>query len=267
MFGVSSFAPIADRLGVGIVSGRVFKPGHREILLGQKSARRLGLDVGDQLTFGRSQTYSISGIYSLGIDFLDGGFFLELAEAQTLLRRADRVNLAFISTDNNSKVSQVLTSIENQFPDYIAVPGGELTSNIGPVSMIKALMASISAIALAVSSIIVMNTLFMTLTEKTKEIGILMAIGWRRGMIMKIVIYESLLICIIGAIIGFVLAYPALALLNSLPAIGPSWLPESPTPTLLIEAVGLAALLGCVSALYPAFYTTKLLPAQALRYE
>ena len=83
---------------------------------------------------------------------------------------------------------------------------------------------------------------------------------------MQIILTEALLICVAGALVGFFAAYPALDLLNALPTIAPGILPSSPSIALLPQPLILAVLLGFASGIYPALHTTRLLPAQALRY-
>jgi len=267
VFGVSSFAPVAGRMGVGLVDGRTFTPGTNELLLGQKVAKRFNLNVGGTVTFDDKNIYTVSGIYSLGIDYLDGGIFLDIEQARKLLNRQKMINMAFVTVHDDSNIAGIIGNVNGQFPDLLAIPGGELTRHVNNFNMIKTLVNSIGIITVLVGSILVLNTLLMAISERTKEIGILMAIGWSRLMIMTTIFYESLIMCVAGAISGFFMTYPLLGFLNTMPVIGPSWLPENPLFELFPVAIFLGGALGMASALYPALFATRLLPARSLGYE
>jgi putative ABC transport system permease protein len=133
--------------------------------------------------------------------------------------------------------------------------------------MIDNFITAVSVTALLLSGVLIMNTLLMAITERTREIGILMAIGWPRRMIVLLLVCEGVMLGLLGGVAGYMLAFPALALLGMLPAMGPGWLPPVPDPTLLLPAIVLAGGIALLSSLYPAFHITRLLPAEALRYE
>jgi putative ABC transport system permease protein len=108
----------------------------------------------------------------------------------------------------------------------------------------------------------------MAVSERTKEIGILMAIGWSRSRIMRTIIWESLVICFIGGLVGNLMS---LALLWGLQFVHPAgvwvWASVSGVPRIILISMGVSLLLGLLSSLYPAFLSTRLLPAEALRHE
>jgi len=203
IFGASDFNPIANRLGLGLVEGRNFTPGRDELLLGQKAARRLGFGVGSHVTLANEQTFLVTGIFSLGIDYLDGGIFLDITQAQQLLNQKKMINLAFITVDSQERIEEVVSGVNERFLKLLAYPSGELSRNIGTLQMVKVLVPAISLVTLIVCSIIILNTLIMAVSERTKEIGILMAIGWPRRMIMMILINESMLISLAAATLFF----------------------------------------------------------------
>ena len=266
LFGTSDFNPIASRLGLGLVEGRKFTSGRNEILLGQKAARRLGLSVGDNLSLDTERAFIISGIYSLGIDYLDGGVFLDIKQAQKILNQDKVVNLVFLTLAHSALMNEVVDEINRHYPKLLAYPSGELSQNVSALRMVNVLVYAISFVTLLVSCLVVLNTLVMALSERTKEIGILMAVGWPRKRIMMTIIIESTLITLLASGLGYLFSYPLLALMNFLPSVGPSWLPDAPEGIFLFHTLAIGALMGIISAIYPALFATRLLPAKALRY-
>jgi len=265
VMGVSAYEPVAKRLGVSLIKGRNFRAGTDEVLLGQRAARKLELGVGDALVLGK-RSFEIVGVYSLGLDFLDGGAFLDMERAQEFLALKGKVNIAYIEMTEGARIDEVIGLIEERFPGLAALPAGDMVRNDAAVQMVGTFATAVSLIGLAVCGVTVLNTLLMSVAERTGEFGTLMALGWPRQMIMGIILIEALLMCTLGALVGFAAAYPALEILNALPSIAPGILPSSPSITLLPEALLVAVILSFASGLYPAIHTTRLLPALALRY-
>jgi len=95
-----------------------------------------------------------------------------------------------------------------------------------------------------------------------------MAIGWGRLMIAKTLFFEAALICIAGGILGNVIGMAQLWLFDYINPEGLGWwVSFSGNIPIFFQSLGLSALLGLISSLYPALLTSKLLPAEALRYE
>ncbi|MCK5682241.1 ABC transporter permease [bacterium] len=271
LFGVSSLHPylsVAEWIGTGIVDGRMFRSGEHEILLGRLAAKRLQVEIGSTVNIGNNQTYTVSGIYWLGQGILDGGAIVELGCSQSLLRREGNVNmvLAEVRGDKRNLV-QLISRIQEYLPDVSVIPGSSMRSQIRAVTMIDSFINAVSSAALFLGGLLILNTLLMAVSERTREIGVLMAVGWSRRMIMTLLISEALMISAVGGILGYGLAFPALKFLTMLPSIGPGWVTPMPAPELFIRAISLAVVIGGISSLYPAFRAIRMTPAVALRYE
>jgi putative ABC transport system permease protein len=119
---------------------------------------------------------------------------------------------------------------------------------------------------LIVGGLGVLNTMLMSILERTREIGVLRALGWRRRDILTLILREALLLGSLGGlvslIIGIVLAY----LLSMAPLVGwvlqPQW-----SLGVFTRALTIALLLGIIGGLIPAYRATRLQPVEALRYE
>ena len=135
---------------------------------------------------------------------------------------------------------------------------GAYNNTMGVVLLIGLLVTGIS---LFVGGVGVMNIMFVSVTERTREIGIRKAIGARRRSILMQFLFESSVICLIGGVIGIVLA----ALLTFL--IDAVLMPASLSPGILIAAVVISILVGVLSGIVPAWRGARLDPIEALRYE
>jgi ABC-type antimicrobial peptide transport system permease subunit len=124
------------------------------------------------------------------------------------------------------------------------------------------LLASIAAVSLLVGGIGVMNIMLVSVTERTREIGIRKAVGAKRRDILIQFVIESLTLCIAGGIIGTLLGTGAAALLSDLAG----WRTVV-TPSSILLAFGFSAAVGIGFGIYPAQKAARLHPIEALRYE
>ncbi len=119
----------------------------------------------------------------------------------------------------------------------------------------------ITSISLFVGGIGVMNIMFVSVTERTREIGIRKAVGAKRRTILTQFLFESSAICLVGGFIGVVLSFGVAALINKLV------LPASVSIPIVIVALMISCLVGVLSGIIPAFRASRLNPIEALRYE
>ena len=135
---------------------------------------------------------------------------------------------------------------------------GAFNNIVGAVLGIGLLVTSI---ALFVGGIGVMNIMFVSVTERTREIGIRKAIGAKRYSILMQFLFESAVICLIGGLIGITIASGLTALINA------TLMPASISPGILVAAVFISVMVGIFAGFVPAFKGSRLDPIDALRYE
>jgi len=119
----------------------------------------------------------------------------------------------------------------------------------------------ITSISLFVGGIGVMNIMFVSVTERTREIGIRKAVGAKRRTILTQFLLESAAICLVGGFIGIILSFAIASLINKF------LLPASVSMPIVIVALMIATIVGVLSGIIPAFRASRLDPIEALRYE
>jgi putative ABC transport system permease protein len=133
------------------------------------------------------------------------------------------------------------------------------------IQLADALVLLVSSISLLLGSLGMMLTMFMSVYERTREIGVLRALGWRKSRILLMVLCESWFICLGSAILGVLGAYVVVWLFSFEPTI--QRLSPSLNPEVWWQAAIVALLMGFVGGIYPAFRAARLLPTEAVRHE
>ena len=183
---------------------------------------------------------------------------------------SDRIQEISILVDSPEEVDtvarlirNVLTRLHHGAQDYeLIVPRELLKQSQQAQEVFNIVMSSIAGISLLVGGIGIMNIMLATVSERTREIGIRRAIGASRRMILTQFLLETLVLTLLGGVIGVLLGIGGAALISLLAG----WRTQISLQTILI-AVGISALIGIVFGLYPASQGADMDPIRALRYE
>lgn len=128
------------------------------------------------------------------------------------------------------------------------------------INVFTIFIAAVSAISLVVGGIGVMNIMLVSITERTREIGIRKALGAKTGTIMFQFLTESIILCLIGGLIGFLLGVALAALVSHIMNV-----PLTVQPSTVALAVGFSSAIGIIFGVYPARRAAKMPPIEALR--
>ncbi len=263
--GTSSLEPVLS--SISLVEGRLPDLRKREILLGRKASRKLERAVGDTIQVITGQPFRVVGVYATGSRLFDNGMIMSLAYARTYLKRSDEINVVLLRLKQGYSADKLIGTLQDALPEITVTKSRDLLGQIQFVQVIDAISKGLSLVALIIAGIFVSNTMLMAITERTREIGILMAIGWSRFMIFKTILAETLVICFIGGLFGNLLGLLLLWMSSHSGIIGLDWAQASITRPIFYQSIGLSTILGVCCSGYPAFIATRLSPVQALRHE
>lgn len=237
----------------------------RDLLLGKAAAKNYKKRVGDTIQIS-SNAFRVVGIFETGIGYEDGSGVISLAEAQRVFKKPNQVSFYGVKLRDRDQAERVRQQIESRYPQLAVSKSTEFGENTNDMQTFRTMTNALSFLSVVVGGIGIMNAMLMAVFERTREIGTLRALGWRRRRVVGMIIGESLLLSFVSGITGIVLGIGLGALLTAEPTMGAT-LKGSYPPALLAQAIGIALVLGAIGALYPAWRASSLSPIEALRYE
>jgi ABC-type lipoprotein release transport system permease subunit len=287
IFGIDPASPASDPYRLGIISGSFFTPDDNGgLLIGKPVATNLHLSAGDKVSLSvntangdvEEQTFVVRGIYSTNTYGFDSTtILLPLAKAQVFTQTQNHASTIFVLLKDTSYTDGVASALK--------VPAGlkVLTwKDLNPLildweTQANSYIGILYLIILAISASVIINTLIMSVYERTREIGILSAIGMRGGRIMLLFLAESALLAVGGVLMGVVLGLLAAFLFNIhgfyIGSMGLTGFMVADTifaKLTLANMINLSILTFIVTilaGLYPAIMASRLQPVEALRAE
>ncbi|EDY18787.1 protein of unknown function DUF214 [Chthoniobacter flavus Ellin428] len=249
-----------------LVSGRLPKDAHEKVVvLGTLAAQILGKKVGDTLQL-ETEELPVVGVVDGGAMVENNSVILSLPLYQELTGNQGKINVLNIrATPGTTKeeISDLCQRIQSLVPQLHAMPAEEDVRSSQAYRIIHGMSWGTSLLAVLVGILGIMNTMLMTVFERTQEICVLLALGWKRSRIIRMILCESALLGFLGGAGGVILGFFGVKLLVTAPIIRGLLEPDV-NAGLLAEGVAIAIVVGVFSGLYPAWRSSRLLPAQAL---
>ncbi|MCI0475232.1 MAG: FtsX-like permease family protein, partial [Anaerolineales bacterium] len=237
----------------------------RDMLLGKVAAKNLKKKVGDVLQVSGA-SFRVVGIYETGTGYEDAASVITLSEAQKLFKRPNQVSWYFVKLKDLSQAETVARQIEAKFPEVTVTKSSEYADKTNDMQSFRAMTAALSFLSILIGGVGMMNAMLMSVFERTREIGTLRALGWRRRRVVGMIVRESLALSFFSGLVGIAFGMGLGRLMEAEPSMG-SFLQAVYSPTLLAQAMIVALALGMMGALYPAWRAANLSPIEALRYE
>ncbi len=204
-------------------------------------------------------------------------------QAATILSKTPYFSGIYVVVDNTADVANVQNTITTYYGTNVRVisPGQILTSIQGITGQLTLFLGSIGAVSLFVATVGIVNTMYVSVMERTREIGILKAIGYRPKQIMGMFLSEAALTGVVGGITGLILGYALSFLMGGElagstlsfgggrggPGGGGAAIVPVFSTELIIFALTFPVLLATVAGLYPAWRASRMNPVAALKYE
>ena len=253
-------------------SGRKFRDGQPEIILGELLASNLNKTAGDTLDIQGSK-FTVSGVFHGGSALEAGAVIFPLDQLQQIGSLQGKVTAFHVrlrpapaGQSPEHYLQSAQAQIEAALPGLRAVPAAERASNNQLVVLAHAAAWGTSSIALLIGIMGIANTMAMSVFERTREIGILRALGWNRWRVMLLIQLEAAALGLAGGVVGLSFGWGALRILSTLPQTG-IIVSAAFSPLLLLEALGVAVLAGLLAGAIPAWRGAQLSPVEALRHD
>ena len=259
-----------------VLDGRVLGPSdHRKAILGEKMAGNLKKLVGDTVYI-QQEPFQVAGIFRSFVVYENGSVVVLLEDLQELMARPDRVTGFSVvlepSRDKAAQVERVRHAIENLTDEkgrkvgLSAMPTSEFMTKSLHLRLAAGMAWLVSLLAVGIGTIGVLNTMLMSVLERVKEIGILRAVGWPRFRVVRMVLGESVLLSLAGALVGIGGAVLLVKLLVYVPAVN-GFIDGRVVPRAITQGFVITLLIGLVGGLYPAYRASRMTPTEALRHE
>ena len=210
-----------------VVEGRALASGaDREVTIGRKLAEKLRVRLGEKIVVmaqaadGELGTaaYRVSGIFATESASFDGAFaFVTLPAAQSLLALGSKVSTINVRLDDRSRTAAAVRDLRMRFGSrgVAFAPWQELLPQLDEMVKFNRVVTNILlAVLLLVVATAVMNTVFMAVNERTREFGVMMALGTRPAAILRMVVYETVLLLLLATLAGYGAGIAAVAYLG-----------------------------------------------------
>ncbi len=268
---------------IEILSGRRLQPGDKQkVMLGRTLAENLKRATGDTVVFGRddpddpSNRFEVVGVFNSPVVFEQGAALIPIEDARALTgMRITGFSVRVARSegvDHDAAVEAVRQQIEalrdpaDPTVRLAAQKPESYVNNLSHLRMLRAVSWLVSALGLVIGVIGMLNTMIMSVVERTQEIGILRAVGWPPARVVGMVLGESVLLGVAAAALGTLGAIAATHVLTMFPQVN-GFIEAGVSPKVALRGFVLTVLIGVVGGLYPAVRAARLLPTEAIRHD
>ncbi len=234
-----------------------------QIIAGAAAAASLGIKTGDNLRLS-GRTFTVSAIIRETGGAEDGLIVGDLHAVQKVLGKEGKISMVEIAAFcRDCPISEMVLQIAEKFPDgKVTALKQAVMSKMQSIELFRSFSYGISALVVFVGSLLVFVTMMGSVNERTREIGIFRAIGFRKGHVMQVILFEAIVVGLLGGVTGFISG--SVVAWAVVPFISEGSY-ASMNLSLGGVAVLLAVALSLLASLYPAHKGSSLDPSEALR--
>lgn len=236
-----------------------------ELLLGSEASRVLNVSSGDNITI-KGESFKVAGVLDQTGSQDDSLVFASLKQAQRLLGKEGKITLVEVAAlCSGCPIGDMVTQIAEVLPDAkVSAIQQVVEGRLKTLDQFKRFSYAMAAVVVFIGSLIVFVTMMGSVNERTTEIGVFRAIGFRKSHIMRIILLEAALVSLLAGFLGYAAGMGGAKI--ALP-----FMAESKTAlivwdsTVAFGSIGLALVLGLLASLYPALHASRMDPTEALR--
>jgi len=270
-------------MGFELVEGRWPIPGKREIFVGFLVPEEIfpGMKTGTQITLKGKQFGVVGVLKSIGSKQDDSQVYVDLDIYREITGERAGAKMAMAKIKPGYSAEEVVENIKENLeesrkrrrgedlPSYTVISSEKMTDIVGNImGLIQVVIFGFASIAIVVGGIGIMNTMYTSVHERIREIGIMKAVGARRKTIIAIFLIESGIFGLVGGLGGIVLGLGLAKIVEIYCQTQNLFiLKASITPQLVFFGLAFSFLIGCIAGYLPARSASKLNPVDALRYE
>ncbi|MDO5851527.1 MAG: ABC transporter permease [Methanobacteriaceae archaeon] len=248
---------------IGLTSGNPYNTDD-QIVIGKLLADEKNKKIGDTINI-KNKDYTITGIFETGDRGKDNSIIMNLAPARDIGKLEDgEVFLETVQVKAGSNVDTVRNKVNDSTSNEIIAltDASELDSVKGLLNIINSATIVISGLSIVIGGLGVINTMLMSVFDRTKEIGLLKAVGWSDKRIISMILGESIIITLTSFVIAAIIAIIGLSIVSYLGYFNAVYTVKTFGIALIVSIV-----VGLVGGFYPAYRASKFQPTEALRYE
>ncbi|MDD2736406.1 MAG: ABC transporter permease [Desulfuromonadaceae bacterium] len=236
-----------------------------DLLLGSDASKVLNVSPGDTLTI-KGESFKVAGVLDQTGSQDDALVFASLKKAQKLLDKEGKISMAEVAAlCSGCPIGDMVTQIAEKIPDAkVSAIQQVVEGRLKALDQFKRFSYAMAGVVVFIGSLIVFVTMMGSVNERTTEIGIFRAIGFRKSHIMQIILLEAALVSLLAGFLGYAagmggakLALPFMAESKNVHLIWDGWIAGG--------SISLALLLGVLASIYPALHASKMDPTEALR--
>jgi putative ABC transport system permease protein len=246
--------------GFRYLSGGPFKNPH-ELLVDSVEARSERLHVGSTVKLGKD--WRVAGVVEEG---KLSRMFGDIKTLQDEYAQTDKVNFVWVKVDDPANIPTLVAELKQKLPEYYVYTMEEMTSLLTPdnVPIVKGFTKVVIGIAVIVGFLVVFLSMYTAVLERTREIGVLKALGASPAYVLGILIRETVLLALAGSIVGILMSFGSQVLITN---FAPAFLTMEIVKEWWPIATAIALIGSLVGALYPGFKAAKQDAIEALSYD
>jgi putative ABC transport system permease protein len=242
-----------------------FQSDREGIVLGERAADFLEVKLGESVELGQHR-YPVVGIVRLENGFENGGVFMPLKACQDAFHKEGVASILAVALAPNHEPGEVKRWVADRYPKLTALENDEFSKTYSQFKILKTTAWVVGGCAFLLGGLSVTNTMILSVFSRIKELAVTRVCGFSRSQVVGMIFGESLIVSLMGVLLGWGLSTGGLWLLREVPALQGYIEPRVGWQEVLGATV-LAALTALFGAIYPAWYAARLKPASALRFE